>query len=725
MIRQLGHRVAVGRQLIYALGPGWVAFRAGYALQQRSGLMRWRWPAVEWEQLPLQAELTDPALASPDRYLAYRYDTPSRFLFAPADRSRFSPFWNQWDGDSGGPVPLADAITRGEFRYFSHTTRVLGFPPDWHRNPFTGQQAPREPHWTEIGDYDHGDIKVIWELSRFSFAYDLVRAYWRTGGEEYAESFWLLVEDWRERNPPQRGPNWKCGQETSFRVMAWCFGLYGFLDAEATTGERVTMLAQTIAASGHRIEANLRYALSQRNNHGISEAMGLWTIGVLFPELRRAEHWRSLGREHLEGLGRDLIYDDGAFVQHSTNYHRVMLHDFLWALRLGDLNGGPFSEELRARVARAGEFLYQIQDAATGEAPFYGQNDGALILPLNDCDYHDLRPVVQATSYLSTGTKRYESGPWDEDLLWLFGPLALDAPVESHERIDVSAAQGGCFTIRSEAGFAFVRCPTFRDRPSQADALHVDLWWKGQNMAIDGGTFSYNAPPPWDNALSRTGMHNTIEVDGLDQMDRAGRFLWLPWLKSHVRASARSAGGHLTYWEGEHDGYSRLHPPVLHRRALIQLGGEHWLVLDALETEGTHDYRLHWLLPDLPFERALGDSGVVLDTPSGVYMLWLGAINGTADLTVVRGAADTPRGWRSRSYLEREPALSADLTTHGKSMRLWSVLGPPCRVAMSEPDRLEIDADGWCARVALAPPGSSLLASSLQLAGSREDTLEL
>ena len=34
----------------------------------------------------------------------------------------------------------------------------------------------------------------------------------------------------------------------------------------------------------------------------------------------------------------------------------------------------------------------------TGEAPFYGHNDGALILPLNNCGYHDLRPVVQATS---------------------------------------------------------------------------------------------------------------------------------------------------------------------------------------------------------------------------------------------------------------------------------------------------------------------------------------
>jgi len=54
---------------------------------------------------------------------------------------------------------------------------------------------------------------VIWEPSRFGFAYALVRAYWRSGDERYAELFWQLVEDWRANNTPQLGPNWKCGQE--------------------------------------------------------------------------------------------------------------------------------------------------------------------------------------------------------------------------------------------------------------------------------------------------------------------------------------------------------------------------------------------------------------------------------------------------------------------------------------------------------------------------------
>ena len=44
--------------------------------------------------------------------------------------------------------------------------------------------------------------------------------------------------------------------------MAWCFGLYGFLESEATTAERVMQLAEMIYASGLRIDANIDFAIS-------------------------------------------------------------------------------------------------------------------------------------------------------------------------------------------------------------------------------------------------------------------------------------------------------------------------------------------------------------------------------------------------------------------------------------------------------------------------------
>jgi hypothetical protein len=718
-------RVQQLHQLWQHLGPEWLAYRLSYATRMRTGALRRKMPATDWNDQPLRRFLTDESLAEPQSYLAHRRAQGPAFFFSTSGRAEYQRYFAAWDTEPNTPVNQCEDLERGRLRYFEHANVQAGFPPDWHANPFTGERAPADLHWSEIGDFDNGDIKIIWEPSRFGFVYALVRAYWRTGAERYAEMFWRLVEDWREHNLPQLGVNWKCGQEISFRVMAWCFGLYGFLDAEATNAERVASLAQMIAVSGARVDANLDYALSQHNNHGISEGLGLWTIGTLFPELEFAEQWKETGRRVLETQGRELIYDDGAFSQHSVNYHRLMLHDYLWALQLGEVSNQPFTPELKERVSKAGEFLYEIQDEASGRVPYYGQNDGALVLPLSNCDYQDFRAVIQATQYFSTRTRCYSSGPWDEDLLWLFGPDALAASVGRKERTDFEAEQGGCYTLRSQDGFVFTRCAAFRHRPAQADMLHVDLWWRGQNIALDAGTFSYNAPAPWDDPLSHTAFHNTVTVDGRDQMERVGRFLWLPWVRGRVRSQKRSAAGHLAYWEGEHDGYARLNVPAVHRRAILRVG-EHWLVLDRLTSATEHDYRLHWLLIDAPDEWDEGAGLLILKTPVGSYHMQVASSAKESVCSLLRADESNPRGWRAPYYNYREPALSLDLTARASALQLWTLLGPePCE-AISNDGSIELQANQWRATINMHGTGDQRLPliASVRASGAISDHLE-
>ena len=63
------------------------------------------------------------------------------------------------------------------------------------------------------------------------------------------------------------------------------------------------------------------------------------------------------------------------------------------------------ADELYERVGRSGELLFQLQDEETGRVPCYGQNDGALVLPLNNCDPRDFRPVVQTVTMLTVRWK--------------------------------------------------------------------------------------------------------------------------------------------------------------------------------------------------------------------------------------------------------------------------------------------------------------------------------
>ncbi len=712
------------RQLWQHFGPRWLAHRVGYAARLRSGAIAWQWPARAWEAQPLTDYLKDAALSEPQAYLDYRKRHAPPFFFATTDRAAYQPFFAKWDAAAETtPMNMAAQLAAGRLRYFERRTAAAGFPPDWQRNPFTGERARADLHWSRIGDFDTGDIKIIWEPSRFAFAYTLARAYWRTGDERYVEMFWRAAEDWRDKNSPQLGPNWKCGQETAFRVMAWCFALYAFLDAEATTATRVAHLAQMIAASAERIAANFDHALSQRNNHGVSEAVGLYTAGALFPEIKAASAWKQRGRAALEAEGRELIYADGTFAQHSLNYHRLMLHDYLWALRLGEILAEPFSDELEGRIAAACDFVYQLQDETSGRVPNYGANDGALVLPLNNCDFQDYHPVVQATHYLIHQTRCYTEGAWDEDLLWLFGPQSLTAPTSPAPRADLHAECGGYYTLRSPAGFAFVRAARFKDRPAQADMLHVDVWWRGENIAVDAGTFSYHAPAPWDNELARTAYHNTITVDGCDQMQRAGRFLWLPWLRGCMTDYRRSTGNHLAYWQGEHDGYHRLKSPVTHRRAVLRIGDECWLVADQLAGEAEHDYRLHWLFADLPFAWDEAQHRLTLHTAAGAYAAQLLDLSRAGRCSIMRADPQRARGWRSVYYFDHEPALSVDLHCRAATARFVTVFAPDDYHVAMNATSLIVRAVGWQATI--EPGANDKLITSASISGALTDRLEI
>lgn len=627
-----------------------------------------------WEDGPTLFLPNEQKAADPETFSAHRTSHPLPFFFSPGDRAAYAPLLANWDDESRNPMLEADALSRGQFRFFEHHELQCAFPPKWHTNAFTKATSPAEKHWSEIADFGYGDIKAIWEPSRFGFVYALVRAYWRTGNEEYPGTFWRLVESWRESNPPQRGANWKCGQEATFRAMAWSFGLHGFWDSSATTPQRVFQLAQMLGITAERIAANIDYAIGQANNHGISEGVGLWTIGTLFPEFAAAEAWRERGRVVLEAEGRKLIYDDGSFSQHSVNYHRLMLHDYLWTLRLGELQQQPFSDELKQRVARAGEFLFQLQDETTGAVPYYGQNDGALILPLNNCSYHDFRPVVNATHFLTNRSASLDNGPWSEDLLWLFGPNSLVAPVVTKPRTDLRADVGGYYTLRSDNSFVFTRCGSFSHRPGQADMLHVDLWWRGQNIALDAGTYSYNPSEAWADEFAGSSVHNTVTVDDRAQMERVGRFLWLPWL--HGRCQSYLRQGSLAYFEGEHDGYLRLQSPVMHRRGIAQLDDDTWLVLDCLTSDGKHRHRLHWLLPDVQHQFDTSSQYLMLKTPAGEYHLQVGTFEGQTSCSLIRADPQTARGWRAPYYHFREPALSLTAEQTASAASFWTLFSP-------------------------------------------------
>lgn len=569
---------------------------------------------------------------------------------------------------------LADEIAGGKARLFG------GDPV-----PLQLETGLPLAHWTEyeLGKIDSSyfDYKLIWEPGRFSWACSLARAYYLTGDERYALVFWQNTEQFLQANPAYLGAQWVSAQEAALRLIALAFCYQVFRASTYTTSGRSTLLAQAIATHALRIPPSLSYARSQNNNHLISEAAGLYTAGIILPAHPQARSWRETGWRWLNRALQTQIAQDGTYVQHSTNYHRLILHTSLWVAKLASNAGQAFPEATLLRLRAATRWLLTLLDSTSGKVPNLGPNDGACLFPLAGCPFEDYRPVLQAACIAFLGYTPFEAGAWDELRLWLcddppqLEPGESPAPDQPPHRLDNPGKET----------WAYLRVATFESRPGHADQLHLDLWWRGYNLAQDAGTYCYNDPPPWNNVLRRTRVHNTISVDGLDQMTLAGRFLWLDWAQARLSEHARSND---LAWErltAQHDGYRRL--GVIHQRSVTCVRDGHWLIDDTLQLAAgsppttARCARLHWLLPDWPWrlESGADQARLTLNAPSGAIDLVIRcgsddqlpgfvavSLARASELLFGTGLVEPSRGWVSLTYAHKIPALSLAVEQTGQ-----------------------------------------------------------
>ncbi|CAH6981281.1 Heparinase [Vibrio chagasii] len=460
--------------------------------------------------------------------------------------------------------------------------------------------------WFNLSDFDSnvGDIKGIWEASRFDWALGLARNY-LTGRDAALEELNATARSWMDQNAPYLGPNWKCGQEASIRVMHLAFTAK--LLNQVHNSEPA--LLAFIKAHLQRIAPTISYAVAQDNNHGTSEAAALFIGGswLVINGDESGERWQKLGRKWLENRAKHLVAKDGTFSQYSVNYHRVMLDTYSMAeLWRRELELSPFTRGLTEKIGLANQWLYQLIEPSTGDAPNLGHNDGARLLQLSSSDYRDFRPSVQlAAAIFLQATAWQKKGEYDEalSLLKLKKPeKVLSKPTSFHFQ------HGGYIGLRNQAGaFALFNYPKFRFRPAQNDALHVDLWLDGINLLRDGGTFSYNAGQDYIDYYGGTQSHNTIQFDGHEQMPRLSRFLLGAWLKakdvSFDEHKLTGQAGYRDYLGCEHQRHISLTESSLTVKDQVQgikskailrwrLSPDNWVVQGRKVTNGNHEIKI-------------------------------------------------------------------------------------------------------------------------------------
>lgn len=555
------------------MGWKYFSFRILYELKRKSGLLKRFYP-------------TDPKSTA---YIDLKQwkDLPVNFFFNAKESLSIEKYENE-DLEKGNLL-----IRKGELLFFN-AQRLKHI--DWLVNPDSKHQYDIKKHWSEVEDFSvaAGDIKFVWEKSRFSWIYDLIRYdhHYKADSSAYIFS---EIDSWIKANPINQGPNYKCSQEISLRILNWMFVLHYYKNAPSLTEERFQKILHFIYWQLRHVYSNINFSrIAVRNNHAITETLMLYIGGLFFPFFPESQQWKKDGKKWFEEEIAYQIYEDGTYLQFSNNYHRVVIQLCTWAFHLAHLNGDQFNQKTYDRAYRSLSFLYHCQSEKNGQLPNYGANDGALFFKLNNCDYRDYRPQLNALHFYLTGKPLYEKGPWTEDMEW-YGQSVFSNKFQPLKEKDAISSYpiGGFYILRDKESTTFIRCGNHKDRPSHADNLHIDIWYKGENILRDAGTYKYNTDQKLVDYFTGSKAHNTVVLGDHHQMKKGPRFIWLNWSQA-LKAEVVETPNSLEF-QGEISAFQQVEKGITHQRSIVKIKNKaEWVIKDIVHHNSGLPIHQYW-----------------------------------------------------------------------------------------------------------------------------------
>lgn len=391
----------------------------------------------------------------------------------------------------------------------------------------------------------------------------------------------------------------------------------------------------------HQREFFADAAFNPRTNHGFYTAAGQLMFSRRLAGMRGMDVMEDQANERMAVVARTQFAADGGHLEHSPDYHRMLLGSFSTALASGLI----VDAEIQTRVRKAEEALgWMIQP--DGRLIQIGDSPARVMLKERTTIENE------TTAFIVSGGKKGKPSAESIRVLPDSGYVFVRHPFPTAES-----------DHRASSYLAFMA--GFHSRAHKhADDLSFTWFDRGREILIDAGRYGYVDLLPQDSPqrldgyyygapqrqfVESTRAHNTVEADGRDHV-RRGR---APY-GSAVR-EARQEGAHfLIRGFVEHKGWT-------HERTLILSPGEWLLVEDRVV--GKHTYRSWLNLPsDLePEEVAPGRLKVRWGT--GGESLWIEELSGAASIAPVIGGAGPLRGWRSEEDLSFEPSWSTGFAT--------------------------------------------------------------
>jgi hypothetical protein len=581
--------------------------------------------------------------------------------------------------DTAAYLAAADRLVEGGFDVFALHNIHLGSPPRWNRDPRTGIEAPLS--FGKLLDYRNpqlvGDIKYLWEPNRHLHLVTLAQAYALSGSSRYLTVIREHLESWLAACPPGLGPNWSSALEAGLRLINWSltWQLIGGRDSLVFDSAGGSVFRGNWLASIYHHAQFVRGHLSlhsSANNHLIGELSGLFIAGMTWPHWPQANAWRKTAQRILirEALRQNA--PDGVNREQAVSYQQFELDLLLLPLLAARANGSDFPASFTKRIEAMLEYLASIMDAG-GHVPMIGDADDGMVVRLvpgvRFCNYRSL--LATGSILFRRADFKAKAGVLDDKNRWLIGPLAD----EKFNALPVTPTQLPIRQAFPDGGYYILGCNFESDDEirliadagplgyqgiaahGHADALAFTLSVGGREFLIDPGTYAYHTEARWRAYFRGTAAHNTVRVDGHDQSEPGGNFMWLD--KAQAGCSSWVSTSERDTFEGWHKGYQRLADPVMHsRRITLDKSSGRIVIDDVLQMAGTHVIELFFHCSE-HCRTYPADNGQVLISHGhrNIRIRLPAARAGLAPTVHIHCGSVTPiSGWVSRHFDDRQPA---------------------------------------------------------------------
>jgi hypothetical protein len=541
-------------------------------------------------------------------------------------------------------------------------------------------KMPRRPDghldWSHEGP--QGDRQFKLRVNRHSHLRTLLRAYLATGEECYVRRLDTDLRDWLTAADGRVIPWGTVHLEPALRLPRWARIFYGLQqDEHFRPATRLLMLAAIPAHAEHLLD-------NPGGGNWVSMTQyGALTCGVCWPEFERGEAWREGAISRLEENAKGTVYPDGAQKELTAHYHMVTLSRYARAFELLHRAGREFPDAFANTISRMWNYIaYALRPDATR--------------PLNNDS--DLGPNRR---HVKEAASRHGRPDW----------LYVVSNGRQGERPDGPPSRcfpwAGQLVSRSgwdaEAHWSFFDIgPSGYGGHRHLDFGHISVTAFGRDLLVDSGRFAYQG------SLARrfrrpyamhTRGHNTILIEGQAQGTEPA-----------VVSEPLEEGTHWKVTEdfdfarGNWTDYEGIEGRLRHRRSLLYLRGEGWIVVDRVETDRPRTIQPLWHFhPDCGVEETDGvvqttnDQGNLSITPLGTVE-W--------EVELIEGREEPhPQGWYSAEYGRHEPAPCAQYTGRIEETATFAWLLWPAEGAVHPPQAALGDVQEDSATVVLTGPG--------------------